>query len=723
MSRVSELFKTERPVDPLALEILRRALVFQEMNYRQLVTVVSETARCNPKQAERIVQIRDQIISNISYLDPADQFSVVLAHDFGLVAHGEQKRDDGSVYFEHPQWCLQRLAHLQLLDSDTLATAVLHDVTEDTPVTLKGIRSVFGNNISRLTDSLSKTHTKQKSLREARTTEKLIFGMLRDPRVLLIKVGADRLHNLLTPKNADYLKVTAEQTLDIFIPLLNEFGVEGIEDDLTRICLTALSPNFVKHYEEIKAIYSQRDLNPFSCEVNDCLSGDSPFLTNFPLFSDIRFPSLYEVYVKTEGDPGKIFEFLRPQMRIVYLSKDQAALGALRLTRSGLSIAEDESADLNHFGREENEYIKLSLPQHNSPLDVMVTTEDYVQQRERLLYLACSERPSLYVQKTVRRKLDKIHGFVDSLVKQHTNPFRRLDAFKEGYHRPQVVVITPLGEEVRLDAGATILDLAARIHSDFLFTCVGAKYPEDDRVTFAINDVIYTNYSVINLVINNEATIDVNRFDYLTTSYARDQFFRRIDQILHNPQHPLFETVSDQVKKRGIKILSSGLGGLVDNNRLPFIPNAQAQQIILDEYIHLRRIQHPKEGMLRVLRDTAIRRSDTRVIKQYIDEYSLKTLAHFSERLISIPIINDAPGILNIAASVLSDKHINLDDNRQVGSTAERNYCLHLLVGKLPKGLLLSQLAQEIDDKLHPRIRDGFSSAVIGKVTYGLTNE
>ncbi len=196
----------------------------------------------------------DELYSHYKNPLSAKQKALVAeAFEFAKNAHAGQKRKTGEDYFEHSVQTASILAEIGMR-SKTTAAALLHDVPEDTPVTLDEIREKFGEEIARLVDGITKLgkfklrgDKKEVQLENLR---KIFLAMAEDIRVVLIKL-ADRLHNMRTlhALPPDKQKRIAHETMEIFAPIANRLGIGEIKGELEDLAFKYLDPenyNFAK---------------------------------------------------------------------------------------------------------------------------------------------------------------------------------------------------------------------------------------------------------------------------------------------------------------------------------------------------------------------------------------------------------------------------------------------------------------------------------------------
>src|ERR1700743_5725 len=169
-----------------------------------------------------------------------------------MQAHGSQKRASGDPYFSHPIEVAGILTDLRL-DDETIATAILHDTIEDTVATPEQIEKLFGPNVARMVDGvtkLSKIEAQSENERAAENLRKFLLAMSDDIRVLLVKL-ADRLHNMRTlhyiPSEAKRRRI-AKETMDIYAPLAERVGMYEFMKEMQTLAFQQLEP---EAYESI----------------------------------------------------------------------------------------------------------------------------------------------------------------------------------------------------------------------------------------------------------------------------------------------------------------------------------------------------------------------------------------------------------------------------------------------------------------------------------------
>lgn len=189
-----------------------------------------------------------ELVERVRAYDPTtDEAALNRAYVYAMKMHGSQTRASGDPYFSHPLEVAGILTEMKL-DHGTVITALLHDVIEDTEATLSDVRNLFGDEIARLVDGVTKlTRIELQSDRtkQAENFRKLVLAMSQDIRVLLVKL-ADRVHNMRTLhfiKNPDKRRRIAAETMDIYAPLAARIGINEIKDELEDLAFAEINPD------------------------------------------------------------------------------------------------------------------------------------------------------------------------------------------------------------------------------------------------------------------------------------------------------------------------------------------------------------------------------------------------------------------------------------------------------------------------------------------------
>src|SRR5579875_2347090 len=221
---------------------------------RPLPSEALENTRPGPAARGDIVRQFELTERVLSYNPRADIGRINAAYVLAMQAHGQQYRENGDPYITHPLAVADILASYRL-DTDSIITGLLHDVLEDTPVTLAEIVERFGSEVAGLVDGVTKlTRLELQSDRtkQAENFRKLVLAISKDIRVLLVKL-ADRLHNIRTlhfVQNRDRRLRIARETMEIYAPLAGRIGMDAIKSELQLLSFAQLEP---EAYDSIQA--------------------------------------------------------------------------------------------------------------------------------------------------------------------------------------------------------------------------------------------------------------------------------------------------------------------------------------------------------------------------------------------------------------------------------------------------------------------------------------
>jgi guanosine-3',5'-bis(diphosphate) 3'-pyrophosphohydrolase len=189
-----------------------------------------------------------ELVELVKSYDPnADEGALNRAYVYSMRAHGSQLRASGDPYFSHPVEVAGVLAQMKL-DTASIVTGLLHDTVEDTVATLDDIERLFGHEIARLVDGvtkLSRIELQSDQTKQAENFRKLVLAMSEDIRVLLVKL-ADRLHNMRTLHfidSAEKRRRIARETMDIYAPLAERIGMHRMQDELEDLAFAELHPD------------------------------------------------------------------------------------------------------------------------------------------------------------------------------------------------------------------------------------------------------------------------------------------------------------------------------------------------------------------------------------------------------------------------------------------------------------------------------------------------
>jgi guanosine-3',5'-bis(diphosphate) 3'-pyrophosphohydrolase len=419
----------------------------------------------------------------LSYNPRADIGRINAAYALAIQAHGQQYRENGDPYITHPLAVADILASYRL-DTDSIITGLLHDVLEDTPVTLTEIVERFGSEVAGLVDGVTKlTRLELQSDRtkQAENFRKLVLAISKDIRVLLVKL-ADRLHNIRTlhfVQNRDRRIRIARETMEIYAPLAERIGMYAVRSELETLAFAQLEP---EAYETIQA-----RLNFLRGQGADVIEEVAIELRRVCEAAGIevlevtgREKSPYSIWQKMQRR-SITFEQLSDIMafRIVVPTREAcyAALGAVHAAypviagrfKDYISTPKSNGYQSLHTG------VTLRAP-HNQKIEVQIRTKEMHEVAEKgvAAHWHYKEAGESVPAGNEAQRLRWVQDLLD-ILENSSAPDEFLENTKLELYQDQVFCFTPKGQLIPLPRSATPVDFAYAVHSQIGDTCVGAK--------------------------------------------------------------------------------------------------------------------------------------------------------------------------------------------------------------------------------------------------------
>jgi len=387
-------------------------------------------------------------------------------------AHSGQKRKSGENYITHPLDAAIYLADYNL-DHETIMAAILHDVIEDTDISLEDLGKKFGKTVAELVDGVSKLdkiNFDSKEEADAANIQKMILAMSNDIRVLLIKL-ADRRHNLSTIKVLDRNKAKriAKETLEIYAPLALRLGIHNLSKELENL-------SFQTYYPLRQEILSQQIdkargnrkflMNKIQAEVIKKLESES-----IKSQTKAREKHAYGIYKKMKLKELKFSQIHDIfGVRIITGSVDfcYRALGCIHNLYKPIPGRFKDYIAIPKSNGYQSLHTSVLGP-HNLPMEFQIRTDDMHQLAE-----AGIAAHWFYKTKSSISKLSREQQWLNNLLdiqKQSGNPTEFLGSIKQDLNPGKVYVFSSKGEIIELPKKATLIDFAYSIHTD-----VGNKY-------------------------------------------------------------------------------------------------------------------------------------------------------------------------------------------------------------------------------------------------------
>ena len=398
------------------------------------------------------------------------------AYALAAEAHSAQRRRSGEPYICHPLSVAAILVELGM-DSESIAAALMHDVAEDTEVTIEEIRSKFGPEVALLVDGVTKlTQIKFSNVedRQAENLRKMLLAMSQDVRVMIIKL-CDRLHNMRTgdawPEQKRRDK--ALETMEVYAPIAHRLGISNIKEELVDRSLQYLDPVGYHHISELLNAHGDDFLNDVCETISTHLSENGIQKAAI----QHRVKSVYGIYRKMyiqNKDFEEIYDIYAVRIILDSVAECYTALGLIHDMYHPLP---------NRF----KDYISTPKPNgyqslhttvigHEAiPFEVQIRTWDMNRMAEYGIAAHWKYKAGIT---SGGDKLDERLAWVRQLLESQRSSADATDLLsdiKSDLLPEEVFAFTPRGDVINLPAGATAIDFAYAIHSAVGNRMVGAK--------------------------------------------------------------------------------------------------------------------------------------------------------------------------------------------------------------------------------------------------------
>lgn len=501
-----------------------------------------------------------ELVDRVKSYDPqADEDLLNRAYVFAMKAHGGQTRKSGDPYFTHPLAVAGILTELRA-DPASVATALLHDVVEDTDTSVEDIGRLFGPEIARLVDGvtkLSQIELRSEASKQAENFRKLVMAMADDVRVLLVKL-ADRLHNMRTlhhVKDEEKRRRVALETMEIYAPLAGRIGVQRFREELEDLSFRELSP---QAYETIKARLEdlQRTTVAGVVELAQTLRlrlEKAGIRTQ--VYSREKRP--YSIWRKMAAKNVSFDELADIYAFRVLTEKVDDCYRALGVIHTGWRMIPAEFDDYISAPKPNN-YRSIHTAVIGPPradggrqrIEIQIRTHEMHETAERGVaahwqYKDAGQAngssveivtPSQYDPYETPRRLVEMFQHGEDL--DEALRYAKLELFQD-----QVFCFTPKGRVIALPKGATALDFAYAVHTDVGDQCVGAKINSAPRPL----RTPLKNGDVVQIIRAENAPPPAEWETIAVTGRARSAIRRRVKKMQRDEQIALGRSIAEGV--------------------------------------------------------------------------------------------------------------------------------------------------------------------------------
>lgn len=463
-----------------------------------------------------------------SYLDNKSIKKVQKAYSVAFYAHQGQKRRDGSHYITHPIEVAKILVDLRM-DSDSICSALMHDVLEDCDVNKNNLKELFGSDVADIVDGVSKLgklDIKSRTDTEANNLQKMMLAMSKDVRVVLVKI-CDRLHNMRTiehlPRSKQIKK--SKETIELYGPLALRIGMQDIRselEDLAFRCIHPLRASMLESAIKKSSGGRKKIVSQIRKELKRHLKNNGVERVGVKG----REKNIYSIYRKIKSKHKPFSEILDVYgFRILVDSVDDC-YRSLGIIHNYFSPIENRFKDYIAIPKSNGyQALHTSLLALNAfPIEVQIQTRS-------MSSIASFGIAAHWQYKTKEDNISSglratrwLSGLVD-LQKKTSNPLEFAQSIKTDLNSDEVFLFSPKGDIYALRKGATPIDFAYEVHTDLGDSIIGCKV---NRNEVPLNIELETGQTVEIISSKKDFELDPSWLNYVVTSKARSAIRARL---------------------------------------------------------------------------------------------------------------------------------------------------------------------------------------------------
>lgn len=408
-----------------------------------------------------------------------DMSKIISAYEFAAKAHEGQKRTSGEPYIVHPVSVAFILLELGM-DTDTICAAMLHDVVEDTDVTLDNIKRAFGQDVAMLVDGvtkLSKAPITNYDEQLAENVRKILLAMSQDIRVMLIKL-CDRLHNMRTLgcRPGYKQRKTALETMNIYAPIAHRLGIRAVKEELEDLAFQYLDPYAYQEIEHILEI-KKDEREKFITNIKEKIAArfENEHFEKNPQI-DGRVKSIYGIYKKIYVNRKSIEEVYDKYAVRIIVSSVSECYNVLGIVHDLFTPIPNRFKDYISTPKA-NMYQSLHTTvfgREGIPFEVQIRTWDMHYTAEYGIAAHWKYKEGISSHDKMEDRLAWIRQVIEA--QQTADDVEEIVRIIKNDLSPEdIVVFTPKADSFTLPVNSTVIDFAYRVHTQIGHRTTGAK--------------------------------------------------------------------------------------------------------------------------------------------------------------------------------------------------------------------------------------------------------
>jgi GTP diphosphokinase / guanosine-3',5'-bis(diphosphate) 3'-diphosphatase len=437
--------------------------------------VLPETSSVSTDPVEQLYR---ELETKVQEYRPKDDLSMLeKAYRFASKCHEGQTRDSGEPYMAHPVMVAHILADMRM-DVVAMETGLLHDVVEDTSITVDQVRKEFGPEVARCVDGvtkLTKLDIFSAEDRQAESVRKMLLAMVEDIRVILVKL-ADRIHNMRTLGylNPERRERIARETIEIYAPIAHRLGMGKVRGELEDLAFQHLEPD--AYQEILAAIESRRHSNEeFLHEIRHTVEAELR-REGIPARIDGRVKRPYSVFQKLRRQKisiDQVYDLMALRILTDSVKNCYAALGVIHNKWRPIPGRIKDFIAIPRPNLYQSLHTSVVGP-HGQTFEVQIRTEEMHRIAEEGIAAHWKYKEGRKGPAADDQRIAWLRHLVE-WQRDVQDPGEFMSTLKVDLYPEEVYTFTPRGKVIVLPRDATPIDFAYAIHSDVGNTCVGAK--------------------------------------------------------------------------------------------------------------------------------------------------------------------------------------------------------------------------------------------------------